>query len=213
MNNTQQKNDDLLLPTQINCISLEKAHDSLDYTYAPAMQPQTMGNNNIEVHNRRKMEQCQITSDKELNEGAYKWIVEPLRLCQPSKGIASDKKTHKNNYLKLSYNDGYIPTCGIDIDSDLTRSNLEPRPADHLAESLTSGRMSILPKETDEKAEYDMDKIQIGARSIPNPRLIALFPDRAGVSTRDCFRKSSKYYKKNCNGNKCNQFGFHGRFN
>ena len=213
MKNTQKQNDELLLPTQINCISLEKTNDSLDYTYAPAMQPETLGNSTIDVHNRKMMDQCQITADKESNEGAYKWVVEPLKLCQPSKGIAKDKKTYKNNYLKLSYNDGHVPTCGIDIDSDLTRSNLEPRPADNLAESLTSGRMSILPKESDEKAGYDIEKFQIGARSIPNPRMIALFPDRSGISTRDCSRKSSKYYKANCNNKECNQLGSHGRFN
>jgi hypothetical protein len=213
MKNSQQQNDKLLLQTQINCLSLEKTTNSLDYGFAPAMQPMTMGNSTIDVHNRKQMEQCKITEDKEFNEQAYKWVVEPIRLCQPSKGIQSDKKTYKNNYLKLSYADGHIPTCGIDIDSDLTRSNLEPRPADNLAERLTTGRMSVLPKESDEKAGFELDKIQIGARSIPNPRIIALFPNRGGLSTRDCKRKSSEYYKTNCNGKVCDQLGSHGRFN
>ena len=146
--NTQKQNDELLLQTQMNCFSLEKNENNLDYTFAPAIQPITMGNNTIDVHNRRKMEQCQITSDKELNESSYKWVVEPIRLCLPAKGIKSDKKTYKNNYLKIAYSDGHVPTCGVDIDSDLTRSNMEPRPADCLAEGLTTGRMIVLPKET-----------------------------------------------------------------
>ena len=56
MKNTQKQNDELLLPTQINCISLEKTNDSLDYTYAPAMQPETLGNSTIDVHNRKMYE-------------------------------------------------------------------------------------------------------------------------------------------------------------
>ena len=47
----------------------------------------------------------------------------------------------------------------------------------------------------------------------PAPRIIALFPNRGGLSTRDCKRKSSEYYKTNCNDKVCDQLGSHGRFN
>ena len=50
------------------------------------------------------MEQCQITADKESNESAYKWVVEPLRLCQPSKGISKDTKTYNRRIVKQNLN-------------------------------------------------------------------------------------------------------------
>jgi len=188
----------ILLKTQeTTCIYQEEdSNDNigLDYEYADSDYQNKNVSNNVLINTKFNMEQCKMNGDKILSKNFYEYNIKPFRTCGLKNGIIGDIKTEDLNYLKLSYDDGYIPICNIDKDSELTRSNMEPKPIDRFAEKITGGRMHILPK--NEVQFLNINKFKIGGQNIGNPEKLPIFTNRQGISARDYKRKSSKFYRK-----------------
>jgi hypothetical protein len=188
-----QTTKQILLKTQEStCVNPQDI--GLSYDFANFDYQNKNVSNYIFINTKFNMEQCKINGDNKISSDFYNHTIKPFRKCGKNNGIIGDKKTEKSNYLKLAFNDGYIPTCNVDIDSDLTRSNMEPKPIDRFAEKITGGRMHIMPK--NETLFLNINKFQISSQNIGNPTKPHFFPDKQGVSARDFQRKSSKFYKQ-----------------
>jgi len=182
----------LLKTQETSCLNSQDV--GLSYDFANFDYQNKNVSNYVLINTKFNMEQCKINNDNKLSNDFYNHTIEPFRKCGKTNGIIGDKKVEETNYLKLSYDDGYVPSCNIDIDSDLTRSNIEPKPIDRFAEQVTGGRMHILPK--NETQFLDIKQFQIGSQNIGNPNKSHFFPNQQGISARDYQRKSSKFYKK-----------------
>ena len=209
------ENKKLFLKTQqTTCVSNEPSDIGLSYTFADNDFTNKYVSSYSHINNGFKMEKCKMSGDNKLSDNWQKYQFPTFKKCAPQKGIMVDKKTEDLNYLKLSYQDGYIPICNVNVDSNLTRGNMENKPIDRFAEKVTGGRMSILPEKY--IPAYDFKKIKVGGQNIGDPTKISLFYNKQGISTRDFQRKRAKFYKKcenNYQINGCNQLGFHGRHN
>ena len=106
---------------------------------------------------------------------------------------------------------GYVNDCNVSADSKLTRGfHIVPKPADRLAESVTTIRyLDFLPTQDKNITNVEF-LVSTEVSKQPQDNFNPVF-DRKGINTRHHIRKNDFFYKKQLK-TVTNQYGSHGRY-
>lgn len=125
------------------------------------------------------------------------------------KQIYKNPGYHNSDNIGLSV--GYVNDCNVETDSLLSRGkHMVPKPADRLAESVTTIRyLDFLPTK-DVPFTQTSFLVATDLRIQPQDNFNPVF-DRRGINTRHHLRKEDHFYKKQTK-TVTNQYGSHGRY-